>query len=142
MKNGNVRCFYRDQRPTIHYTDYIWNTEQNNYVPFNETDTGVPKTYGNQLSAILYSQSQGGKELILISTATGEGRNRTKGVIYTFSVEPDGQMQLLHQYSVNDGKFGYSCLCEMQDGNIALLYEHDDAAITFTTISINDVLKD
>lgn len=142
LKNGNVRCFYRDQRPTIHYTDYIWNTEQNNYVPFNETDTGVPKTYGNQLSAILYSQSQGGKELILISTATGEGRNRTKGVIYTFSVEPDGQMQLLHQYSVNDGKFGYSCLCEMQDGNIALLYEHDDAAITFTTISINDVLKD
>lgn len=140
LSDDTVRCFYRDAFPTLRYTDYRWSPEQGNYLPGEETDTGLPKTWGNQLSALHYSKEVGGREMILLSTACDEGRSRRKGRIYCLAVREDRSLELLSTYAVTEGKFAYSCLTELDNGDIALLYEQDDAAITFLTIPKENIL--
>lgn len=99
--------------------------------------TRIPKTSHNQLSAILYSKKYCGDDLILLSTAAGEGRMRTYGTIYTLRVSTDGSVNLLNTHRVANGHFAYSCIAELQDGDMALLYECADAVIRFETIRSN-----
>lgn len=137
LSDGTVRLFFRDGHSTLRYTDYQWDGTQ--YILSNRmaVDTGIPKTSHNQLSAILYSKKYCGDDLILLSTAAGEGRMRTNGTIYTLRVSTDGSVNLLNTHRVTNGHFAYSCIAELQDGDIALLYECADAVIRFETIRSN-----
>ena len=141
LSDGTVRVFYRDNSTTLRYTDYEWDGTE--YVRGRqiEVDTGIPKTAHNQLSAIRYSHAVNGKEAVFLSTANGGGRSRSNGAIYLLIPEDDGSMTVVASHHVTDGHYAYSCQTELVDGNLGLLYECDDAEITYQTISMPDFLS-
>ncbi len=134
-----VRHFYRDGYSTLYYTDHTWNGEA--WVAGDPVDTGVHKTYNNQLSAIKYSQQVDGKDVILVSTAAGNANSRTNGKIYTFVVNEDKTMELINTYEVTASgvAYGYSSLTETADGSVALLYEGASSRSVFTVIPADEL---
>lgn len=139
LDNGTLRVFYRSGSEMLKYTDFAFDHNENNYKRIAgkiEVDTGVVKTANCQLSALKYSGGYQGKELILVSTPTGEDRKRENGVIYAFAVESDGSMTLVGTYFNFVGSFGYSCIAELKDGGIAVLYE-TDGKIKFQVVSLD-----
>lgn len=134
-----VRHFYRDGYSTLYYTDHTWDGEK--WVAGDPVDTGVHKTYNNQLSAIKYSQQLDGKDVILLSTAAGNANSRTNGKIYTFVVNEDKTLTLVNTYEVTASgvSYGYSSLTEMADGSIALLYEGASSRSVFEVIPASDL---
>ena len=144
LEDGTLRVFYRSGEERLKYTDFTFDNEQNNYVKksgFEEVDTGATKTANCQLSALKYSKDYEGKELILVSTPTAENRERKLGKIYGFAVESDGTMTLVSAYTVCEISFGYSCLAELNNGDIAVLYERNAGEIVFETITIDEILQ-
>ncbi len=141
LADGTVRCFYRDGYNSLRYTDFSWNGS--NYARVSaatEVVTAASKTSGNQLSAILYSQKIDGKDAIIVSTANGGGSTRANGYLYVFLVEADNSMELAYAYNVTTGSYGYSCLTELADGSIGLLYENGGAFIKYINISMEDII--
>lgn len=138
-----VRHFYRDGYSTLYYTDHTWDGEK--WVAGTPVDTGVHKTYNNQLSAIRYSDEINGKPVILVSTAAGNGRDRTDGKIYTFLLNEDKTMELANTYEVtaSGAAYGYSSLTELEDGSISLLYEGANSRSVYVNIPAStDLLGD
>ena len=138
-----VRHFYRDGYSTLYYTDHTWDGEK--WVAGTPVDTGVHKTYNNQLSAIRYSDEINGKPVILVSTAAGNGRDRTDGKIYTFLLNEDKTMELANTYEVTASgeSYGYSSLTELEDGSISLLYEGANSRSVYVNIPAStDLLGD
>ncbi len=144
LENGKVRTFYRDGGEVLRYTDYVFDSARGNYFRdpnATEVSTGAKKTVGCQLNAISYSQKINEKQVILVSTPTGDGRSRTNGHVYTFVVEVDGSLTLVNDYQVTDGSYSYSCMTELADGNIGLIYESDIVGgMTYEVIDINVLL--
>ena len=98
------------------------------------------KTNSNaQLSAIVYSKRKDGKPVILVSCPTGPGRNgsnssdgmtaRLNGEIFIGTLNADNTMDWNAVANIpvttDDAQFMYSCLTELSDGRIALLYENE-----------------
>lgn len=148
LADGTVRCFYRGDSSQLQYTDYTWDAQKNNYVPSKMEQTfNVTRTPNNQMSAIKYSKQVGGKDLILLSTAATTSTTRLDGHIYALTVNADNSMELLKSYDVVPGQsevYNYSCLTEMDNGNIALLYEDvcnsSSSSIVYKTIAIEDIV--
>ena len=76
-----------------------------------------------------------GKQVILVSCPTGpeeagsnesRGECRVNGKIYAGLVEEDGRMSWREPTRVtrDEKQFLYSCLTELPDGSVALLYEN------------------
>ena len=152
LDDGTVRCFYRDGINYLRYTDYVWDEAQANYVLDSdayEVVTQATKTANNQISSIRYSEPIDGKDAILVSTANSDGRNRRNGYLYVFLLNEDNTMELAYEYDMfpgTDDYYAYSCITEMDDGNIALLYEGDDGGsgygrVIFHEIKIADVVN-
>lgn len=104
------------------------------------TPAGITYNLGCELSAITYSKKIDGKTAIIFSAPSNTG-SRSAGKLFVGLVESDGTISWNYQYSVNgDAYYAYSCLTELKDGSIGLLYENAGAAITYTNISITDIL--
>ncbi len=141
LADGTVRCFYRDSYNSLRYTDFQWNGENYVRVPgATEVITAASKTNNNQLSSILYSQKIDGKDAIIVSTANGGGSSRSNGYFYVFLVEADNSMELAYAYNVTTGSYGYSCLTELSDGSIGLLYENAGSSIKYVNLSMEDIV--
>lgn len=137
IDDTTIRHFYRDGYSTLFYTDHTWDGSQ--WVAGSPVNTGVTKTYNNQLSAIRYSEFIDGKTAILVSTATGAAGSRTNGKIYTFLLNEDNTMTLAYTYSVTGGSYSYSSLTEQADGSIGLLYENAGGSALYVNLPIADV---
>lgn len=142
---GVLRFFFRNKTEALCYVDYNMNTHAwSNYV-----NTGVKTNSNTQLSAITYSKTFNGCQVVLVSCPTGpnkagsgnsDGSYRTNGKIFVGVVVADGSMtwpksidvspvtatgQLAgFPYSEEQGFFAYSCLTERSDGSIAIMYEN------------------
>lgn len=98
---------------------------------------GISYTTSCQINAITYSKKIDGKTAILLSAPTS---GRTTGKIFTGLVQEDGTIRWEYTYSVNgSGSYAYSCLTELEDGSIGLLYEGGNNPITFTNIGIEQI---
>lgn len=94
---------------------------------------------GCELSATTYSKKIDGKTAIIFSAPSNTG-SRAAGKLFVGLVEKDGTLSWDYEYSVNgEAYYAYSCLTELKDGSIGLLYENGGAAITYTNIPISDV---
>lgn len=91
---------------------------------------------GCQINAMTYSEKIDGKTAILLSAPSS---NRANGKIFVGLVENDGSISWKYTYSVNNGTYQYSCMSELEDGSVALLYENASAAIAYTDIAIKDI---
>jgi len=100
---------------------------------------GVAYNESTQLSAITYSEKIDGKTAILLS-APSNTSSRAAGRIFVGLVQEDGSIAWKYVYDVNGSDYyAYSCLTELSDGSIGLLYEKAIAQITYRRIAIEDI---
>lgn len=101
-------------------------------VPLTEIAT---TSYGTQLSVINYSQPIDGKPAIILS-APNATNGRKNGKIWIGLINETGQsgvnkysVEWKYCYSVDTPQMGYSysCLTELPDGKVGLLYEKYDS---------------
>ena len=138
LADGTVRVFYRDGFTNLRYTDYVYDESVNNYVvTAREVNTTAPKDVGCQLTAIKYSQQIDGKDVILVATPVTN--RRINGYIYAFLVGEANSMELAYAYNVTPDFYAYSCLTELADGRVGLLYESAGSKIDFVVYDFEDI---
>lgn len=151
---GKIRCFFRNKFGKICYADAYPNTKPGADGDFTWGD--ITKTdiilHGHssdcQIAALRYSKKIDGCDVILISCPNNHGEKtdsgRYNGFIHTMLYHPKtGTTTWAHSLEVNgkDDFFAYSCLTELQDGSIALLYESEsDVNFTWKTFRIDELL--
>lgn len=102
-----------------------------------QTVSGISYDTSCQLSAMTYSKKIDGQTAILLSAPTSD---RTTGKIFVGLVNEDKSINWKYTYAVNGSNhYAYSCLTELNDGSIGLLYENDDASITYKNLAISDI---
>ena len=143
IDSTTIRQFVRDGHTTLFYLDYT--LQDGTWVPGELVDTGMVKrgANGNQLSAIKYNEKIDGKDAILVSLASSTS-GRTDGKIYVGLVNDDKTMEWKYSYAVTEpgSAFAYSCLTELADGSVAILYEGSGDPETFEIIPIDDIVSD
>ncbi len=131
LASGDLRFFFRNSTKRLCYVDY----HRDSHTWGNGVVTDNAVNSNCQLSAIAHSQTKDGRQVILISCPTGpeeagsnesRGECRVNGKIFVGLVEEDGSMTWNDPVRVTrDGRqFLYSCLAELPDGSVALLYEN------------------
>ncbi len=142
--DGTLRMFLRNAQGQLCYADAVKNSE-GKYEVLPSVRTGIPSLNtwnGCNLSAISYSQPVNGKQMLLVTTPTGT--SRANGKIFALLVEEDNTVSLLDTFEIPGAKDGYvySCITEMQDGTIALLWEPNKwptDSIYFSKFSVLDI---
>lgn len=128
--NGNLRFFFRNGSKKLCYVDYNMENGWGSVVTLTDVNTNS----NTQISAITYSKTSNGKQVVLVSCPTGPSRkgsnsssasNRLNGSIFVFTVNSIGDMNLENTIQVNesDNQFMYSCLTERSDGSVLILFE-------------------
>ena len=147
LNDGTIRMFFRNGSNQICYVDAIGNASEG-YTWGSIVQTGVSNNSNCQISALKYSQTINGKEAILLSCPTESsglfGNTRSAGKIFVGLVNDDGTMDFnsFSSTAVTDGTFQYSCLTELSDGSVGLLYENGSASIQYTNFQIENLAKD
>ena len=143
LEDGTLRMFLRhyDSDYTIKYVDATWNGST--YTWGSIQNTYVAAHNNTNVSAISYSKYSDGKQVILVSCpgATSGAWSRTNGKIFTFLVDPEtNTMTKAKEYVVTSGDFSYSCMTELEDGTIGMLYEKGDSGnITYAEFSAETI---
>lgn len=142
--DGTLRMFARNGQGRICYADITKNDEGGYTMDSTSVRTEASATSTCNVTAISYSKPIDGKQAILVACPTGG--TRAKGKIFTFLVEEDNSLTLYHTIDVPEAETGfvYSCLTEMQDGTVALLWEPNkwdstQVSILFDKFSILDL---
>lgn len=142
LDDGTIRVFFRNGRGVMCYVDL--NSDGKSWgepVSLESTMTEIGNQYicsTCQLSVIHYSQTIDGKEALLVSCPSSKD-SRTNGKIFVFTVNEDNSLTAAYSYQVNTGAFQYSCLTELSDGSIGILYEDGGASITYETIAMDAI---
>ena len=142
LESGIWRIFYRNGTGKLCYVDYDPKAQT-----WKETVTDIAINSNNNLSAIKHSRTINGHEVIILSCATryvpGKWPDRYDGKIFIFEVLEDGTLKKNNQYTMQKGPFLYSALAEMDNGDVAMLYENGDGTVAFTTRELlsNPVFK-
>ena len=134
LTDGTLRFFYRNDNAVLCYVDYSFTSGWGSQVK-----TSVPTNSNTQLSAITYSKTIDGKQVILVSCPTGANSNgsadnsgsaRLNGKIFAFTVESNKSLTKVGSVDVttNNSQFMYSCLTELADGTVGILYEDKENA--------------
>ena len=144
LNDGTIRMFFRNGSNQICYVDATGNADEG-YTWGSIVQTGVSNNSNCQISALKYSQPINGKEAILLSCPTESSwGSRSAGKIFVGLVNDDGTMDFssFSSTAVTNGTFQYSCLTELNDGSIGLLYENGSASIQYTNFQIENLAKD
>ena len=136
LNDGTLRFFYRNGNSKLYYVDYTRGTGWGSAV-----NTGIATNSNTQISAISYSKTVDGKQVILVSCPTGSNSNgsadssasaRLNGKIFVGYVNSDNTMSWQSDKAIsvtsNNSQFMYSCLTELNDGKVAILYENQESA--------------
>ena len=98
--------------------------------------SGISYNTNCQINAITYSEKVDGKTVILLSAPSSTG-SRTNGKIFVGLVQDDESIQWNYSCAVNNSTYQYSCMTELKDGTVALLYENGSASEYFTVYKID-----
>lgn len=134
MPDGRVRVYARGSTKYIGYADSF-----DGGVTFEPMQQDKNLLYGHSgsgcmISVINYSQKIDGKDVLILSSP--EGPNRNNGIIRVGLINEqtkengkiDYTVDWKYKTKVNFGEFQYSCLTELPNGNIAILYETSPSA--------------
>lgn len=140
LGNGTLRYFMRSTNNNnlsgIKYVDFDYS---GNVTTKTTSVTTTPTGYiGADLGALVYSKTSNNQKVVMVSCGTGGSRK--DGYIFTFKLDSSNNMTLVKAYQVNSGSYSYSCMTELSNGSIGLLYENGDAGgITYKKLDIDDV---
>lgn len=147
LPDGTLRFFFRHSEndataDKLLYADASWSTT-GDYTWGNKVNTGVATQDNVDLGALIYSRKTAdGEKVILVSTSidTTSAYSRKNGRIFTFTLDDNYNMSLKKTFEVNNSAFSYSCMTELADGSIGMLYENGDSgSITYVTYDIATV---
>mgnify|MGYP001629417225 CR=1 FL=1 len=146
LPDGSVRMYARG---TTGYVGYADSEDGITYGAFKE-DPQLAYCGNSMVSVINYSKTIEGKPVLILSSP--EHREiRKNGVmrIGLINENTDGSEKYTvdwkYRYEINRDEFIYSCLTELPDGNIGLLYEtHVDngAPMNYAEYRLQDVLQE
>ena len=122
LPDGTLRLFARGSAGFVGYGD---STDGGvTWSPMVQ-DKGLAYVGNCQISVINYSQPIEGRPALLLSSPEGPGR--VNGIIRVGLIGEDNTIHWKYRFEVNTGglRYIYSCLTELPDGTIGLLYEHD-----------------
>ncbi|MGM9586577.1 MAG: exo-alpha-sialidase [Candidatus Limivicinus sp.] len=135
LKDGTLRFFYRNGTAALCYADYSWTNGWGSAV-----NTGIATNSNTQISAISLQNTVDGKQVILVSCPTGSNNAgstdssasaRLNGKIFVGYVNSDNTMSWQSDKAIsvtsNNSQFMYSCLTELSDGKVAILYENQES---------------
>ncbi|MBO5936139.1 MAG: exo-alpha-sialidase, partial [Clostridia bacterium] len=97
------------------------------------SDLDLPSN-GNCMFSFINAEV-GGKQFVLGSYASNKNA-RADGVIRVGEVK-NGDIDWTKTYYINDGFYAYSCLTQLADGNIGLLYEGKADEVTYMVLSLD-----
>lgn len=142
LDNDTIRQFYRDGMTTLYYTDY--DLKNDVWTPGQPVDSGEVKTSGNQLSAIRYSKKIDGKDAIIVSMASSGSSARTDGKLHVGLINDDQTITWQYVYDMVEpgGAYSYSTLAELENGDIAVLYENSGGTELFEVVPFGDLVRD
>ena len=142
LDNDTVRQFYRDGMTTLYYTDY--DLKNDVWTPGQPVDSGEVKTSGNQLSAIRYSKKINGKDAVIVSMASSGSGARTDGKLHVGLINDDQTITWQYVYDMVEpgGSYSYSTLAELENGDIAVLYENSGGTELFEVVPFADLVRD
>lgn len=140
--DGTIRLFARGNTGYVGYGD-----SHDGGVTFEPLQQDANLKYcGNcMVSFINYSGTIDGKPAVI--GAMPEGGGRANGIIRIGLIEENAEgkytINWKYRYEVNKGSYTYSCLTELPDGRVALLYETNpnNSPCTFTVYTIDELLN-
>lgn len=144
LSDGTLRTFSRNGGGTVCYSDAVKDAN-GDYSMGTLVSTGVACRSQCNVTAITYSEKIDGKEAVLVSCPSTPG-SRSNGVIYTFLVNDDKTMTLKSTFPMPKdygSKYAYSCMDELADGSIGILYEPDEGnlqRIIYDNFDIYEIL--
>ena len=133
LKDGRIRCFFRNNLERVCYAD-AWKTKQGyRWEPFVRTE--ITACSNCQISVIARKRSADGKQVILVS-CPADAKERVHGTVFAARIGKDGEMEWCGKKEITGEaeRFAYSCLTEMEDGAVGLLYEGGEWPISFEVI--------
>ena len=140
LPDGTLRMFFRNGSGQICYADA--RQEDGEYRWSSAETTGVSVCSTCNISASVYSGKIDGKTAVLVS-CPGNAAARRDGRIFTFLVDDNGEMTLAYTFAVDspgpNQYYEYSCLTELQDGTVGLLYEYNSGRIMYETFDITEI---
>ena len=148
LPDGTLRMFYRSDTAKICYADITRQVGVNGevtYVIGEGKQTGAASNSNCNVSAILLEDTTiDEKPVILASNPEAPvSWTRVNGKIFVFTLNEDNTMNHVYTYSVNEGEFAYSCMTELDNGNIGMLWEpgiNQASAIRYDEFEIDVII--
>lgn len=159
--DGYIRLFCRTARERFVYADAKLDSNGNYYWEENTFNDEFPihidqeingqyftTTSNNQYSVIKYSKQvlwNGNYYDMLIASHANNGSSRSNGTLTFMLMDPNDkqhhQVVMATQQQITYGQFEYSCLTELADGRIGLLYEYsaDGKGLEFATFDVEEI---
>ncbi len=134
LPDGTIRMFSRNM------SDYTAFCDSSDAGASFTKSRACPDTYGTKncmVSFINYSHRINGRDII-VSSSGGSAKERADGVVRVFAVRDGNSFEMLSEYHVNDGFYAYSCLTELRDGKLALLYEDEASHINYMILAVDE----
>ena len=136
LNNGVLRMFFRNGQSAVCYADFT--KVGDTWVAGSAVQTAISVCSTCNVSAIRHSETIDGKIVVFVACPGGSGR--ANGKVFTFLVDEDNSMELYNTYSVNSGYYAYSCITELNNGNLGLLWEDAATAIRYDELSYREVI--
>lgn len=146
LPDGTLRMFYRSETMQICYADATRTVADDGTVTYtmgSGVGTGISVSSNCNVSAIkLENTTLNDKPVVLVSAPEGPGSwNRVKGRIFVFTVNSDdNSMNHEYTYAVNESAFWYSCMTELNNKNIGMLWENSNGTMRYDEFDVNKVI--
>lgn len=138
LSNGVLRMYSRNTAKYISYTD---STDGGVTWSRYKLDRSLKYTSNCMVTFINYSGEIDGKKVII--AAFPATKTRKLGIIKIGLVDKNNSVDWKYGYNVTDSTedltYVYSCLSELPDGRVALLYESAAADITYAVYTIDEL---
>ena len=134
LPNGTLRMF---SRTGSHYVSFCDSTDNGQSWTKATPDYQLLGTKNCMVSFINTSKTIDGKPVVLGSMGSNV-KSRADGVLRTGVIEANGRISWMAATPVNSGFFGYSCLTELADGKIALLFEDEASHFCYRVYTLQD----
>ncbi len=121
LPDGTLRMFSRNGSNFVSFCDSADNGQSWTKA---KPDYHLSGTKNCMVSFINTTKTIDGKPVVLGSMGSNV-QGRADGVLRTGVIEEDGRIRWIAATPVNTGFFGYSCLTQLADGNVALLFEDE-----------------
>ena len=148
LPDGTIRMFFRNGQGCICYVDATKGTDADGNKVYTWGDyktTSITNRSNCQLSAMMYSKKIDGKDAILVACPSNTS-SRSEGKIFVALLNSDNSMEWKYNYAgFGTGYFQYSCMTELTDGSIGILYEDcstTDGSAVYKKIAITDIVGD